>query len=89
MNQGPRQCYQRLLSWVWCTIRRCTSWKDLVAAGESPLCERAPKWSANPLLAVLGSTCFQFLVCVNQAGVGETAALLPALPFPLVKMQFL
>lgn len=64
-------------------------WKGLVAAGESLLRERAPKWSADPLLAALGLTCFQCLVCVNQAGVGETAALLPALPFPLVKMQFL
>lgn len=68
----------KALSWVWCTIGRCTCWKDLVAARESPLCERASKWSANPLPAVLGSTCFQFLVCVNQAGIGETAA--PASP---------
>lgn len=64
-------------------------WRDLVAAGESPLCERAQKRSAAPLLAALGSTGFQRWVCVSQAGVGETAALLPPLPFPLVKMQFL
>lgn len=64
-------------------------WRDLVAAGESLLCDRAQKWSTDPLLAALGSTGSQRSVCVNQAGVRETAALPPPLPFPLVKMQFL
>jgi len=69
--------------------KECSRWRDLVAASGSLLCERAPKWSTDPLLAALGSTGFQRSACVNQAGVGETAALLPPLPFPLVKMQFL
>lgn len=69
--------------------KKSPCWRDLVAAGESPLCERAQKWSADPLLAALGSAGFQHLLCVNRAGVGETGALLPPLPFPLVKMQFL
>lgn len=78
----------KALSWVRCTIRRVPV-EGLVAAEERPLCERAQKWSADFLLAALGSTSFQHSVCVNQAGVGETAALLPPLPFPLVKTQFL
>lgn len=64
----------KALSWVWCTIRRVPV-EGLVAAEERPLCERAQKWSADFLLAALGSASFQHSVCVNQAGVGETAAL--------------